>query len=511
MILAVWIASLAWLVRRVSFRSSGARLAEAALTVSPGALFYRLSAGAQQIGYASTTVDTLEDSLRLVDVLVLDLPALGRLNRTEGRSVATLDRSLRLRGLTSEVEGATTRFRTEARATDGPGGRLHIAFVAGADTLHATLPAPDTLELPSLWPLRLAFGGGLRVGRAARARVFDPYAPALRERALRVTAESTFVVADSADYDSTTMAWVPIRFDTVHAFRVDAEGAAGETRDLQSTWIDAQGRVVRATTPLGFTVERTAFEIAYENFRHRDTLRLVRASAAPDAHDVVATTLMAAGLRPLADTGRELRIRLAGVALDGLDLAGGRQALAGDTLIVRRESDSTLRAHYRLPNPSPALRRYLGPDLVIASQDLRVAAQARLIAGRDRDPRRVAAALAGWVAATVHPEPRAGFTDAVRVLDERRGDANEHVALFVALARAVGLPARPVAGLIRAAGRPGYYYHAWAEVYLGAWVAVDPTYDQLPADVHHLRLVVDGFVRPTELARRLGRLTLEPT
>ena len=36
-------------------------------------------------------------------------------------------------------------------------------------------------------------------------------------------------------------------------------------------WIDEMGQIVQATTPVGFTMERTAFEIAFENFRrHQD-------------------------------------------------------------------------------------------------------------------------------------------------------------------------------------------------------------------------------------------------
>jgi transglutaminase-like putative cysteine protease len=351
----------------------------------------------------------------------------------------------------------------------------------------------------------MAFGGGLRVGRTARARVFDPFSATIRPMVLSIGAESTFVVADSADFDSTTMAWVPVRFDTVRAFRVDAVSAG---RRAPTTWIDAQGRTVRATTPLGFTVERTAFEVAYENFRHRDTLRLMRATAVPGPDEVVATTLLAAGVRPESAGPAEFRVRLGGGTPDGIDLAGGRQRLAGDTLIVTREDPMALLARYRLPNADPALRPYLEPDLLITSTDLRVAAQARLLAGRDREPGRVAARLAHWVAAEVRPEHSTGIADAVRVLDRRRGDANEHTVLFVALARALGLPARPVAGLVRTAGR--YYYHAWAEVYLGDWVAVDPTFDQRPADAVHLRLAIGDLVRPTDLARLLGRLTLDP-
>ncbi len=500
----MWAVALAWLIGRVSFRSTGARLAESALTVSPGAVFYRLSVGAKQLGYASSTVDTLVDSLRLVDVFVFDVPALGHLNRTEGRSVATLDRSLHLTGLASEVDGETLRFDTHASV--GPDRLFHVTIVSDGDSLAGTLPAGDTVEVPSLWPLRMAFGGSLRVGRTARARVFDPFSATLRPIALRIGAESTFVVADSADYDSTMMAWVPVRFDTVRAFRVDAVG--GEGPGAPTTWIDAQGRTVRATTPLGFTVERTAFEVAYENFRHRDTLRLMHATAAPGTNEVVATTLLAAGVRPESAGPAVFRVRVGGGAPDGLDLDGGRQRLSGDTLVVSREGGATLQARYRLPNADPALRPYLQPDLLIASTDLRVAAQARLLAGRDREPGRIAARLVHWVAGEVRLERSTGIADAVGVLERRRGDANEHTVLFVALARALGLPARPVAGLVRAAGH--YYYHAWAEVYLGDWVAVDPTFDQRPADAVHLRLAIGDLVRPTDLARLLGRLTLDP-
>jgi transglutaminase-like putative cysteine protease len=362
------------------------------------------------------------------------------------------------------------------------------------------------VEVPSLWPLRLAFGSGLQVGHTTRARVFDPFSAALHSIALRIAAESTFVVADSADFDSTTMAWIPVRFDTVHAFRVDAAGATGN--QALATWIDAQGRIVRATTGLGFTMERTAFEIAYENFRRRDTLRLMRATAAPGPDDVVAATLFAAGVRPEPMTRTEFRVRLGGGSLTGLDLSGGRQRLAGDTLVVHREGAGALQARYRLPNADPAWRPFLEPALLITSTDLRVAAQARVLAARDRDPGRVATRLVHWVAGAVRPALSNGVTDAARVLETRRGDASERSVLLVAMARALGLPARPVAGLVRAAGR--YYYHAWAEVYLGDWVAVDPSLDQVPADAAHLRLVIGGPVRSTDLARLLGRLTLDP-
>jgi transglutaminase-like putative cysteine protease len=115
--------------------------------------------------------------------------------------------------------------------------------------------------------------------------------------------------------------------------------------------------------------------------------------------------------------------------------------------------------------------------------------------------------LTHWVATTVRDDTTSELSGAAGVLNRRRGDCNARVQLLVAMARALGVPARPVAGLLRSGGR--FYYHAWAEVYLGDWVAVDPTYDQLPADAAHVRLALDAFARPSDLVRLLAGLTLE--
>jgi hypothetical protein len=78
------------------------------------------------------------------------------------------------------------------------------------------------------------------------------------------------------------------------------------------------------------------------------------------------------------------------------------------------------------------------------------------------------------------------------VLAAGRGDCTEHTALFVALARALGIAARPVHGLVFAAygdGVPALYWHAWAEVRVGgSWIALDPTFGQPVADATHIAL-----------------------
>jgi hypothetical protein len=46
-------------------------------------------------------------------------------------------------------------------------------------------------------------------------------------------------------------------------------------------------------------------------------------------------------------------------------------------------------------------------------------------------------------------------------------------------------------------------------VWLGEWVAVDPTFGQFPADAAHLRLTVGGLARQLELVRLVGQLDVD--
>ena len=98
------------------------------------------------------------------------------------------------------------------------------------------------------------------------------------------------------------------------------------------------------------------------------------------------------------------------------------------------------------------------------------------------------------------------------MLRTKVGDCNEHTALFVAMARSIGIPARIAVGLVFMHG--AFYYHAWPEVYitehagLGLWLPVDPTLNQFPADATHLRLARGGLDRQAAILPLIGRLKM---
>lgn len=490
-ILAAWVLSLGWLVKREVFRPTGARLAAAALAVAPGGLFYRLNVGDQQIGYVSTTLDTLPSAIRVENVYVLEVPALGTLHRTSARSVTMLSRALRLQSIDATFDGDLGQFTTHGRVLGD--SVLSIAIITGGDSQMTRIPLEEPITLPTLLPLRLAFGGELQSGRSYTARLFDPLLVTGRDVTARVAAESTLVVSDSADLDSTTMTWVPEHFDTVRAFRIDQDG-----NGVVSSWIDAQGRLVFASSAgdldAGFAMERAAFEIVYENFKKRDTARVARSSAAPRPGEIIPLTALNAGVTAKPSPRARMVVR-----------RNGRDSVE----LVQPSAVAANAAPYRIPARDTALAHWLAPEPLIQSHDPRIAAQARQIIQRERSPARAAQLLAHWVSRSLtRALPVAGSApSAVKVLQNLRGDCNEATTLFVALARSAGIPSRTVAGLIYLNGR--FYYHAWAEVFLSEWVAVDPTFDQFPADAAHFRVATGGLARQVELVPLIGRLKLE--
>jgi transglutaminase-like putative cysteine protease len=483
------------------------RLAEAARTVGPTASFYTISMGSGAIGYATSTVDTLPDAIRVQDEMTVDIEALGSVQRTQLLTDTRLSRAFHLRSFTASLISPAGTFRASGEVQGD--SVLAIELVTGGNAPQRSRVRLDRpITLSSLLPLALAVGRQLEVGRTYRIRLFDPMLMQSQETDVSILAESTLVVPDSARFDSTAQRWVAARADTVRAWKVSQQyGGVGIT-----TWVDRQGRVVSATSPIGFRMERTAFELAVENWRRAQG---AARPAGGRGEDVIAATAIAANVTLQPETLSELRVVLRNVTLEGFDLGGGRQQLLGDTLVVHRETGASLAAPAavrlpgllaRLPIRDTALDAELAAEPLVQSNDPRIQAQARLIAGRERRAGPVAQLLTHWVYENLEKRITISVPSALQVLEDRRGDCNEHTVLYVALARSLGLPARSAAGVVYLRGR--FYYHAWPEVWLGQWVAVDPTFDQYPADASHLRFVVGGLARQVELIRLIGRLEL---
>ena len=112
-----------------------------------------------------------------------------------------------------------------------------------------------------------------------------------------------------------------------------------------------------------------------------------------------------------------------------------------------------------------------------------------------------------WVYKEIAKEPTVSIPNALEVLQTRRGDCNEHTVLFNTLARAAGIPAKTVVGVVYLRG--AFYYHAWSEVWLGDWVSLDSVLNQFPADVTHVKFLEGEIDRQIEILQLIGNLKIE--
>jgi len=125
-----------------------------------------------------------------------------------------------------------------------------------------------------------------------------------------------------------------------------------------------------------------------------------------------------------------------------------------------------------------------------ASAEAAVRAATADAVGDAADPRERIERILDWLDEKMKREYRAGAGEPAAILADRRGDATEFTRLFVAMARASGVPARARVGFV--ARRTGFFFHAWAEAWLDGWVPVDPYLGQLPADRTHIVVVTPG-------------------
>ena len=159
-----------------------------------------------------------------------------------------------------------------------------------------------------------------------------------------------------------------------------------------------------------------------------------------------------------------------------------------------------------LPEDTTSPRRYLGPTVFLQTEHPEILKLAEKLS--EGDPEERARRALDWVYSHIRPEETAAkFLTALEVLREGRGTCTEHSVLFVALCRAMGVPARAALGLLGAGRR--LVPHMWAQVHLGTWVDVDPSYGQFGVDGAHLALAyADVSLKELPEAERVLQMAL---
>lgn len=277
---------------------------------------------------------------------------------------------------------------------------------------------------------------------------------------------------------------------TVDAWKVESVLSGAKV----TSWITDGGELIKQSIPPGMTALR-------------DESGIVSGDGI-SALDVEGTTSIPSNIMLEDPRGLTyMKAELQGIdPEDAFDLSDPyRQSFDGRYVSISVGDTSSVKT-YKLPNKEPELARHLAPENLIQSGDKEIISKSREILEGENDSLKAAVKLNAWVFNYLRKTGTAGIPNARDVLKTGSGDCNEHSALFAALARAAGIPTKTVSGTIYLDGR--FYYHAWNEVYVGEWVAVDPTFGQVPADATHLKLVEGDLNKSSVIMNAAGKINL---
>lgn len=263
-ILATWVAALALLYNRTTNRTPEQALTEAGMRVSPATYYYILEQGGKQVGAASSALDTTNSRIVSTDFVRGEIPVGNEVLRMEARSEARFTRGLRMRDFVIRAVGDLTPFLLRGVIQEGEDKTLRVTVEnEGEEPVTLENVASLPVFIPTVSPLPLMLRGAPRRGDSVRISMFDPMTRKLRDVTMRVETDSLFLLADSAHVDTATGRWVKARQDSLRGWRI-----TGRNSPL-TAWVDADGRLIAASEPGGISLVRTAYEIAFENWRLR--------------------------------------------------------------------------------------------------------------------------------------------------------------------------------------------------------------------------------------------------
>jgi len=202
------------------------------------------------------------------------------------------------------------------------------------------------------------------------------------------------------------------------------------------------------------------------------------------------------------------------VRIEGIDparfpaLNGDDQTVNGDRVEIRRYTEEEVKKDtYDLPYAGDDMKPYLEPTPWVQSDDPKIKEFSKAVRGGLTDAALVSGSLTGRMYGWIQAQPSALIPTALDAHKYRAGECLEYTVLYTAAARAAGLPTRMVAGLVPVRGL--FYFHTWAEVWIGRWVPVDPTRGEWPAGAARIRFVTGGMEDLLAFIREIGKIRIQ--
>ena len=469
-VLLFWLVMLGLLIERTYLRPAAVIALDASTTegIRTGDEWFGIYQQGRKIGHAHTRVLAQPETYHLTQEMELDLLVLGSVQRirtvinsytTRNFLLKYFDFALTSDNSSMEIKGAVVRSKLILDITSGGQTR----------TERITLKDPPYLSL-NIKPAIVLLG--LEPGKKYRFPLFNPATMSSEEASVTVESRERIKVGD--------------RSQNVYKLKETFQGLEAYS------WMTEEGDTLKEESPLGYVLLKESMTEAMKRDKKGPAL------------DIMSLVMIPADRIENAAGTRYLKAKFSSVPLQGFELHGGRQILSGAGIEVRVPETA---GSYSLPYPGKDHADSLVASALIQSDDRKIREQAAKVLAGETNAREAARKLNQWVYNTIRKQPVVSIPSALDVLNQRVGDCNEHTVLYTALARAAGIPTRMAAGIVYM--RDGFYYHAWPEVWLSEWTAIDPTFNQFPADATHIRFITGNLDRQADILRLVGKLKVE--
>jgi hypothetical protein len=278
-------------------------------------------------------------------------------------------------------------------------------------------------------------------------------------------------------------------------------------------WIDEEGKILKEETPLGWTLLACSPNQAMK-LKIDKTIDIVGFTAVP-VDKIIPSPRVTQRLKVLVSCERVPPDILQTSRQTVLEKKGNsciietKMQKAADIHSLSLVETADLFAKYKASTNSPFYAAIV-PSLFLSEGHPEIKRVADEIINGETNSLNVALKIAEWVHKNLDKEPSPNIPIAADILKIKKGDCNEHATLMAALARAAGIPAKVITGIVYSDAyasmrMSAFYYHAWVSLYVGEWLEIDPTFGQNFVDATHIALIEGELPQQMRLLNFVGQ------
>jgi hypothetical protein len=426
----------------------------------------------RKIGFSHSVLSKKEDGYSLRENVFMKINTMGMIQEINLDTEANLNPDFTLRTFDFSISSGRFEFKATGRVA---GERLSIYTEDSGNKRKIEVPLKKKPYLVA-GLVDAALASGLKEGELVNFNIFDPATMSEEPVLLKVGKKEEISIGGGRQ--------------TALKMLLSFKGTK------QDIWIGDKGEVLKEEGILGISLEKTTREDALSGLSLQASEDLTKIASLP-------SNVIFENPEKLSF----LKVKIDGVELEPQKINSERQLFKDKILEIKKESLLDLPEQSALKKNDVKWFYFLQPTPFIQSDNRKILNVVLNTVNPSDPPLIKTKKIMSWIDSNIKKRPVISLPDAVSTLENRAGDCNEHAVLMAALARAAGIPAKVEAGLVYLNGR--FYYHAWNLLYLGKWITVDSLFNQLPADVTHIRFSTGEQREQLDLMGIIGNIKIK--